>query len=403
MTFTNQFHRTCLRARQPLVWLLVVIVCLGAPIGTMVGGTGSTQDSSFGIGTAQAQTVTTSAANDSTTNTSDGSVTLKNQSSPTGKNVTVANVTLPKGGFVGIHGDGYSFGQVQLSLVTTSRYLEPGSYQNLTIAVDNGVPGGFANTSRFDGTQNITARLYTDSNSNQHFDYLLSSDSDEPYRSGEESVVDSANLVIEGTRGSPNWTIPQASINFTDQVSNGRTVVVGQARLPDGGFLIVHDSRYLPPENETFNSTIGVSDYLQPNETVNNVPIKLFNVPGRSMGNQTTLRTNATLVVQASRDTNDDQSYDYIRSEGIEDQPYTNNSMIVEERADVTVNESINIARTEKSRTNETGQPVDVDIGPSVGLAGKITQFLEGTWVNVFAGAMFLLFAVVFIHRRIRE
>lgn len=403
MTFTNQFHRTCLRARQPLVWLLVVIVCLGAPIGTMVGGTGSTQDSSFGIGTAQAQTVTTSAANDSTTNTSDGSVTLKNQSSPTGKTVTVANVTLPKGGFVGIHGDGYSFGQVQLSLVTTSRYLEPGSYQNLTIAVDNGVPGGFANTSRFDGTQNITARLYTDSNSNQHFDYLLSSDSDEPYRSGEESVVDSANLVIEGTRGSPNWTIPQASINFTDQVSNGRTVVVGQARLPDGGFLIVHDSRYLPPENETFNSTIGVSDYLQPNETVNNVPIKLFNVPGRSMGNQTTLRTNATLVVQASRDTNDDQSYDYIRSEGIEDQPYTNNSMIVEERADVTVNESINIARTEKSRTNETGQPVDVDIGPSVGLAGKITQFLEGTWVNVFAGAMFLLFAVVFIHRRIRE
>ena len=403
VAFSTRFLPDCSRIRLLFVWLLVAVVCLGAPVGAITGSAGVTQGSPLGIGTAQSQTATTSAANDSAANASGGSVTLKNQSTPTGWNVTVANATLPEGGFIGIHGDGYSYGQIELSLITTSRYLEPGSYQNLTIPVNNGVPGGYGNTSQFNGTQNITARLYTDSNSNQHFDYLLSSNSDRSYRSGEEPVADSAHLVIEGARGSPSWTIPKASIEFGEQTTNGRTIVVDKARLPDGGFLVVHDSRYLPPENETFNSTIGVSDYLQPNETVNNVPIELFNVPGRSMGNQTALANNATLVVQASRDTNGDQSYDYIRSDGIEDQPYTNNSEIVEERADVTINESADVRRTERSQANETGQPVDVNIGPNVGFIGKIAQFFEGAWVNVFAGAMFLLFAAMFVRRRIRE
>jgi hypothetical protein len=399
---STRFLSGCSRTRLLLVWLLVAVVCLGVPVGTLAGSTGATHVSPLAIGTAQAQTATTSDANDSAANASGGSVTLTNQSTPTGQNVTVANATLPKGGFIGIHGDGYSYGQIELSLITTSRYLEPGSYQNLTIPVDNGVPGGYGNTSQFNGTQNITARLYTDSNSNQHFDYLLSSDSDKSYRSGEEPVADSAELVIEGARGSPSWTIPKASIAFGEQTTNGRTVVVDQARLPDGGFLVVHDSSYLPPENESFNSTIGVSSYLQPNETVSDVPIELFNVPGRSMGNQTALANNTTLVVQASRDTNGDQSYDYIRSEGVEDQPYTNNSEIVEERADVPINKSADVERTERSQANETGQPVDVNIGPNVGFLGKLTAFFDGMWVNAFAGAMFVLFAAVFVRRRIR-
>ena len=400
---STRFLPDCSRPHLLLVCLLVAVVCLGVSVGTIAGSVGATQASPFGIGTAQAQTATTSAANDSAANASGGSITLTNQSTPTGRNVTIANATLPEGGFIGIHGDGYSYGRIELSLISSSRYLEPGTYQNLTIPVDNGVPGGYGNISQFNGTQNITARLYTDSNSNQHFDYLLSSDSDRSYRSREEPVADSAELVIEGARGSPSWTIPKASVEFGEQTTNGRTVVVDQARLPDGGFLVVHDSRYLPPENESFNSTIGVSPYLQPNETVNEVPIELFNVPGRSMGNQTALANNATLVVQASRDTNGDQSYDYIRSEGVEDQPYTNNSEIVEKRADVTINKSADVERTERSQANETGQPVDVNIGPNVGFLGKLTAFFGGTWVNAFAGAMFVLFAAVFVRRRIRE
>ena len=392
------------RASRVLIGCVVALVFLSAPLGMITGSAGQTQSGeAFGIATAQAQSSTTTGGSTDTetdTNTSGGSVTLNDQSTPTGRNVTVANATLPEGGFIAIHGDGYSYGRVDLSLTTVSQYLEPGTYQNLTIAADNGVPGGYGNISQFNGTQNITARLYTDSNDNQKFDYLLS-DSDSSYRSGEEAIADSAELVIEGERGSPSWTIPKASVAFSDQISNGRTVAVEQAKLPDGGFLVVHDSRYLPPENATFNSTIGVSEYIPPNETVSDVPIELFNVPGRSMGNQTALANNTTLVVQASRDTDGDQSYDYISSDGIEDQAYTDNSSIVEQRADVTINESVSVDRTERPGANETGEPVNVDIGPTSGILGKIREVFSGDWVNVFAGGMFLVFVIAFIRQRV--
>lgn len=400
-TLSTQSLSDYVRARQLLIGCLVVLVCLGAPLGAITGTESAQSDDALGIATVQAQSSTTT-GQASNTSASGGSVTLDDQIS-NGSNVTVANVTLPEGGFVGIHGDGYSYGQTDLSLTTVSRYLEPGTYQNLSIPAANGVPGGYGNISQFNGTQNITARLYTDSNSNQHFDYLLSSDSDRSYRSGEEPVTDNAELVIEGARGSPSWTIPKASVEFSEQTTNGRAIVVDEARLPDGGFLVVRDSSYLPPENETYNSTIGVSPYLKPNETASDVPIELFNVPGRSMGNQTTLANNTTLVVQASRDTNGDQSYDYIRSKGIEDQPYVDNSTLVEQRADVTINKSVSVERTERSQTNETGEPVNVDLAPESGILGKISETFSGQWVNAFAGAMFLIFVAVFVRRRAFE
>ena len=356
------------------------------------------------------ETATESGDRGNTTNASDPAVTFTNQTTATGANVTVRSATLPEGGFVAIHGSGYKAGITEMSLVAVSRYLEPGSYQNLTIPVDAEVPGGYRNQTKFNGTQNVTARLYKDTNDNQRFDYLLSSN-DSGYQVDSDSVAESARVVVEGTRGSRGWKVPTASVTIDDQRSDGTSVTIQRAKLPSGGFLVIHDSRYLPPENDTFGSVIGVSRYLDSNETATTVEVTLFDVPGRSF-DVARLRNDSTLVVRPSRDTNNNQQYDFLESKGIEDSPYTNTtnttngSEVVIERADIEIVGSENATSTTNGSTNgstngTSGEPVDVDLSGDTdqGVLGEIARLLDGPLFDLFIGAAFIVFVIIFVMR----
>jgi hypothetical protein len=53
-----------------------------------------------------------------------------------GHTVTVDSVTLPEGGFVTIHDSSLQDGETFASVVGSSAYLEPGTYENVTVTLD---------------------------------------------------------------------------------------------------------------------------------------------------------------------------------------------------------------------------------------------------------------------------
>lgn len=367
--------------------LLISSTAIGGIAPSPVSNAPSSAEVGGGVVSAQDSSTT---ENNSTGN---AEILFPNQTT-NGTTVIVRSVTLPEGGFVGIHSDGYTAGITDTSLMTSSQYLSAGTHQNVSIPIDAGVPGGYANESQLNGTETLTARAYTDSNSNQRFDYLLS-ENDTGYENESGEVTDTSQVIVPGTRGSPGWTVPTASVDFRDQTTGGKSVTIRRASLPNGGFLVVHDSTYLAPENDSFGSIIGVSDYIPANRNASQVEVELYNVPGRSM-NQSRLRTNTTLVAEASLDTNDNREYDFYSSNGTNDTAYTKGSEIVTQPASITLNLNESASQSPPT-TVATGQPVNIGPNPNTGILGRISGLFEGPLFTVFIGAAFVLFVVAFV------
>ncbi|EMA43527.1 DUF7282 domain-containing protein [Halococcus saccharolyticus] len=345
--------------------------------------------------TANTTTTEGNATAANTTESTNGSVsvTMQRQTVATGANVTVRSATLPEGGYVVLHGYALTLaGQREESAIAVSEYLEPGSYQNLTIPVDNGVPGVYSNQSRLNGSQNISAVAYRESNGNQRFEQFTTGN-DSVYEP-QQVALSTGYVLVERTQ---NAAIPSAALRFTDQTSNGTTVTVASTKLPDGGFVAIHDSSYLPPENDTFGSIIGVGRYVEPNESAKQVTIELYDVPGRSL-NRSRLGDNSTLVAVPYRDTNGNQQYDYYQSDGLRDSAYINRSgespEVIVDRASIGVNGSGQGETTPQNTTNPSGgQPIEIGVvDPNQGIFGTISSLLNGPVFDFFIGAAFILF-----------
>ncbi|WP_273837064.1 hypothetical protein [Halococcus sp. PRR34] len=345
--------------------------------------------------TANTTTTEGNATAANTTGSTNGSVsvTMQRQTVATGANVTVRSATLPEGGYVVLHGYALTLaGQREESAIAVSEYLEPGSYQNLTIPVDNGVPGVYSNQSRLNGSQNISAVAYRESNGNQRFEQFTTGN-DSVYEP-QQAALSTGYVLVERTQ---NAAIPSAALRFTDQTTNGTTVTVASTKLPDGGFVAIHDSSYLPPENDTVDSIIGVGRYVEPNESVKQVTIELYDVPGRSL-NRSRLGDNSTLVAVPYRDTNGNQQYDYYQSDGLRDSAYVNRSgespEVIVDRASIGVNGSGQGETTPQNTTNPSGgQPVEIGVvDPNQGIFGTISDLLDGPVFDFFIGVAFILF-----------
>ncbi|WP_276301630.1 DUF7282 domain-containing protein [Halorussus lipolyticus] len=101
-----------------------------------------------------------------------------------------------------------------------------------------------------------------------------------------------------------------ATITFEPQDSNGSTVTVQSVTLPEGGFVVVHDSDVI--EGEAVDSILGRSSYLAPGLS-ENVTIEL----------DQSLDQSQRLVAITYRDSNDNQTFDFVESNRTEDGPYT--------------------------------------------------------------------------------
>lgn len=109
------------------------------------------------------------------------------------------------------------------------------------------------------------------------------------------------------------------SVTLANQSSNGSTVTIQNATLPEGGFIAVHNSEYLGPGPSDL-TIIATSEYLDPGQH-QNVTIDVSNAPpGNYPGvNTTRLNSTQTLVAALYTDSNGNRQYDYVESGGSED------------------------------------------------------------------------------------
>lgn len=107
-------------------------------------------------------------------------------------------------------------------------------------------------------------------------------------------------------------------INFSNQRTDGETVMVSSAFLSEGGFLTVRDSD---------GNILGSSEYIQPEVSATNVTIGL----------DPALNESQELTVFAHRDTDNNQNLTFVESDGETDTPYVANGTPVNETAFVEV------------------------------------------------------------------
>ncbi|MGM0592606.1 MAG: DUF7282 domain-containing protein [Halobacteriota archaeon] len=121
------------------------------------------------------------------------------------------------------------------------------------------------------------------------------------------SVQDEAN---DSDSESANETDqPTASVAFSEQTTDGTQVTVDEVTLEEGGFVTIHDSSLLV--GNVIGSVIGVSAYLEAG-THEDVVVEL----------DQPLEESETLIAMPHLDTNENQTYDFVETEGEADGPY---------------------------------------------------------------------------------
>lgn len=130
--------------------------------------------------------------------------------------------------------------------------------------------------------------------------FILRGSVDDPTEERHPAQNSPRASVASSTTGTTTDDDPYPSVTFSDQETDGTWVVVDEATLPEGGYVTIMEGRV---------NVVGHSAYLAPG-THQDISIEL--ISGSREG-----RMRATLHL----DTNDDQVYDYIESEGEDDTP----------------------------------------------------------------------------------
>ena len=208
-----------------------------------------------------------------------------------GDSVTVDSVTLHDGGFVTLHDSTLLDGAVLESVRGTSEYLGPGTHSGVEVEIDE-VPGG---------KDTLIAMPHRDTNDNEQYDFV-----------DEEGAADGPYTVDGGANVVPALVTAEAtaSVSISEQSSDGSTVTVDSATLSQGGFVTIHDGTLL--DGEVIGSVRGTSDYLEAGSH-SDVEVSLDDPYGED----------GTAIAMAHLDTNDNEQYDFVDSEGEEDGPYT--------------------------------------------------------------------------------
>ncbi|MDB2275355.1 hypothetical protein PM022_12530 [Halorubrum ezzemoulense] len=141
---------------------------------------------------------------------------------------------------------------------------------------------------------------------------------------GQDSV--NTTLTVE-----PAGAQPTATVTFNDQtVTNGSdTVTVASANLSEGGFVAIHSVPVNPENGTPVDTVVGVSEYLG-NGTSEDITVTL----------DEPVTANTTLVAMPHQDTNGNETYDFVTSEGSADGPYIEDGSAVVDSASITVSEN---------------------------------------------------------------
>ena len=302
------------------------VVAIAVVLSLTVGGAGFAVPadlSPVGAAAGQNQTTTQSASSNAT-------VAFANQTS-NGSTVTIANATLPDSGFIVIHDSEHveNRAPAEASVIAVSEPLDAGTHRNVTVDISHAPPGNYPglNRSRLNRSQPLAATVYRDTNANRRFDYVQSyGENDTAYINATDGqpVSDEAGISVPSAEEERRT----ASVTFANQTLQNETLVVERARLPEGGFLVAHNQSY-QRTGDPLTSAVGLSGYLPPGNHTN---VRLDVLPGA-------LNETQVVTIRPAKDTNDNQQYDYVQSDGFRDIAYEtlNRSDTVSESAQVSV------------------------------------------------------------------
>ncbi|MFB6281184.1 MAG: PGF-CTERM sorting domain-containing protein [Haloferacaceae archaeon] len=234
-----------------------------------------------------------------------------------GNAVVVDSVYVPNGGFVTIHDATLADGATFDSVRGTSAYLEPGLHRSVRVSLDDPV----------NDTGTLIAMPHRDTNDNEAYDFVSSDgENDGPY-TDDGAVTDGAEVTVS------------AAVSLADQPSGGHTVVVDSVDLSEGGFVTLHDARLFG--GDALGSVVGTSGYLDAG-VHENVEVTLDEPIDESR----------TLIAMPHRDTNDNEAYDFVSSDGGADGPYTADGGAVTDPGKVSVTAMVSFA--DQSTEGET-------------------------------------------------
>ncbi|WP_425433303.1 DUF7282 domain-containing protein [Haloarcula rubra] len=250
----------------------------------------------------------------------------------TGDSVVVDRVVLSEGGFVTVHDASVTEGAVFESIRGTSTYLGPGVHEDVRVLLDEPL------------TENATLvpMAHVDTNGDEAYTFEESEgEADGPYATADGSaVVDTAAATVTDT----------ARTTLDAQATGGHAVVVESVFVPDGGFVTIHDGTVA--EGAVFDSVRGTSTHLEPGYHTD-VVVTL----------DTPVENDTTLVAMPHRDTDDDETYDFVETSGEDDGPYTEMGSAVTDSGAVTVSAAVTIADQSSDGTTVVVDRVDVSEG----------------------------------------
>jgi hypothetical protein len=190
---------------------------------------------------------------------------------------------------------------------------------------------------------------------NEEYDFVASGGSaDGPYLADGGPLVEQATVTV----GDVNET---TAVEFNNRSTDGTTVTVDSVTVPEGGFVAIHNLSL--QDGNTLGSVIGVSEYLEPG-TTEDVEITLFEDVEGTEFSQSELKNNANipLIAMPHLDTDDNEEYDFVSSNGSADAPYTAGGGALVDQATVAVGEDTDeTAAVDFDNQSFDGESVTVD------------------------------------------
>jgi len=327
------------------------------------------------------------------------SVQFSNQESG-GTDVVVDQATFSEPGYVAFHDLSLFQGDVLESVVGVTERLDAGVHYETEAQLFD-VPGADFEEDSLQGTGALVAMPHSETGDDETYDFVESGgEEDGPIAEAGLPVVDLAFVALtgddeetatetpggtdtetpggtdtetpegtetpaetetpEGTAGetatgtATDEGTPFATVDFENQVLDGDTVSVGEAVLSEGGYVALHDARLV--QGQTIESVVGVSDYLEPGrhrtiEVTLDDPDAVAEVafPAPPV---------KPLIPMPHVETDGDQTYDFVTSEGEDDGPYTEAGQAVVDLGFVAPEDDGTETGTAGT---ETGTPTDTD------------------------------------------
>jgi len=183
---------------------------------------------------------------------------------------------------------------------------------NVTSANTSGFPAGTFTHGAFTDDANVTANLT-----------LVGAD--ETTAPTNETTAAETTTAAPADETATEAPADEASVAFENQSSNGTAVVIDSVTVPEGGFVVVHDTGLI--EGDVVESMRGSSEFLE-SGTHRNVTVDL----------DASLNESQRLVGVLYRDSNENETFDYVTSNRTADGPYTrDDGVAINDRANVTV------------------------------------------------------------------